>query len=466
MTDLLAPELPDLDWRQLAFARGVTALLVAGGVIATPYASLALTPLPGYMPIILAAMAISNFLLAALLLVKGRIEQRPAAVYLGGAYLFVWLMMMPQIASFPGALAQTQLIGGPSTAAWLRWFWQVGFAIAIIGYTRMVDRAEVARPSVIPAIGVAIAAAGLATFAAVYCVDLLPVLLSDGKVLFAGKAAVFPLIALSVSGIAVIRVGRVRHPSLKQLWLTIGLVAACLDIWLTWQGGARFTLGWYIGKVIGLFSALAVLVALFHDIVQLYGRAAASNRVLVELAHKDGLTGLANRRYFDDLLLEEFRRARRQELPLGLVVIDLDCFKAYNDRYGHLEGDDCLRRVCATVQTALRRPGDRAARYGGEEIVVLLPATGESGALNVADAIREAVAALGIPHSGNAHGIVTVSAGASALIPFHAEDQPADLFGAADRALYQAKNAGRNLCCLVRARTQSDHTAPVVAPIG
>jgi diguanylate cyclase (GGDEF)-like protein/PAS domain S-box-containing protein len=171
---------------------------------------------------------------------------------------------------------------------------------------------------------------------------------------------------------------------------------------------------------------------------------ADANLALQALVNRDGLTGLANRRCFDARLAEEFRRASRQELPLALVLLDVDDFKLFNDRYGHLAGDDCLCRISRAIEGVLRRPGDLAARYGGEEIAVLLPATDDAGAMQLAEQIRVAVAALGIEHLGGATGVVTVSAGVSALVPSAEGDLPADLVAAADRALYRAKLAGRN----------------------
>jgi diguanylate cyclase (GGDEF)-like protein/PAS domain S-box-containing protein len=176
-------------------------------------------------------------------------------------------------------------------------------------------------------------------------------------------------------------------------------------------------------------------------------RLAAANDVLQGLAERDGMTGLSNRRHFDELRGLEFARARREGLPLGLVMADVDHFKGFNDRYGHLAGDDCLRRVSAAIVGALRRPADRAARYGGEEIAVLLPGTDREGAVVIAERIRGAVQALRIAHAGSAFGIVTISAGASALMPAEGSVVADDLVAMADQALYRAKAAGRNRVC-------------------
>jgi diguanylate cyclase (GGDEF)-like protein len=172
-----------------------------------------------------------------------------------------------------------------------------------------------------------------------------------------------------------------------------------------------------------------------------------SNDILAHLVMQDGLTGLANRRYFDEALAEEFNRAQRGESTLGLLMIDVDFFKQYNDIYGHVAGDECLKKIAHTLTMAMRRAGDVAARYGGEEFVVLLPGTDLVGVVAVAEGIRLAVEALGIPHSGNPLDVVTVSIGVEAFSPIHLENEAVELVESADKALYKAKESGRNKVC-------------------
>lgn len=168
------------------------------------------------------------------------------------------------------------------------------------------------------------------------------------------------------------------------------------------------------------------------------------NETLSRLASQDGLTGLANRRHFDETLIGEFNRAQRGESLLGLIMIDVDFFKQYNDIYGHVAGDECLKKIGKVVLYSMRRPGDLAARYGGEEMVVLLPGTDLVGTLGVAESIRSAIQSIGIEHTGNPVGVVTVSVGVEAFAPIHLGNQPVELVEAADRALYKAKDSGRN----------------------
>ncbi len=172
------------------------------------------------------------------------------------------------------------------------------------------------------------------------------------------------------------------------------------------------------------------------------------NKTLSTLAMEDGLTGLANRRKFDVALDTEFSRAVREASTLALIMIDVDCFKQYNDIYGHAAGDECLQAIGRTIAAvASRRPGDLAARYGGEELAVLLPNTDVQGAVALAERIRNAVRDLRIAHAGTAAGFVTLSAGVEALRPSPMSGQPKELIEAADKALYQAKTEGRDRVC-------------------
>jgi diguanylate cyclase (GGDEF)-like protein/PAS domain S-box-containing protein len=172
--------------------------------------------------------------------------------------------------------------------------------------------------------------------------------------------------------------------------------------------------------------------------------AADANRRLLALAEQDGLTGLANRRTFDDTLTQEFRRAKRERKNFALIMIDVDWFKAFNDRYGHLAGDDCLRKVGRVLSSTLQRPADLAARYGGEEFVALLPNTDEIGAATVAERIRQAVLELAIKHDASACGVATISAGVAGLNDVGRDGEAEALLQAADQALYCAKRTGRN----------------------
>ncbi|PHX37316.1 deoxyribonuclease [Pseudomonas sp. NZIPFR-PS5] len=166
-----------------------------------------------------------------------------------------------------------------------------------------------------------------------------------------------------------------------------------------------------------------------------------AERELAGLASTDGLTGLANRRRLDQVLKQEWARGMRSERPLALLMIDVDHFKAFNDRHGHHGGDVALRSVAQTLTASIRRPGDLAARYGGEEFMVVLPETDKAGACVIAEKLRLAIEAL--PPFAEDTVPITVSIGVATHLPA-THDLPEPLFHAADRALYRAKKQGRN----------------------
>jgi len=177
----------------------------------------------------------------------------------------------------------------------------------------------------------------------------------------------------------------------------------------------------------------------------------SANRTLERQAMSDGLTGLANRRQFDVTLGNEFSRAMRHQHGLAFIMIDVDYFKQYNDLYGHSAGDEVLRAVSKLIRAQTpKRPGDLSARYGGEEVGILLPNTDLQGAQAVAERIREAVQQLHMPHSGSPFGAVTLSAGVATLVPQRGAHLAAMLVEAADKALYVAKSEGRNRVCVAR----------------
>jgi len=168
-----------------------------------------------------------------------------------------------------------------------------------------------------------------------------------------------------------------------------------------------------------------------------------ANQILRSLSFLDPLTGIANRRYFDTVLEREWLRAARAGTPISVVMADIDFFKRLNDTYGHPRGDECLKRVASAIAESGHRPGDCAARYGGEEFGMVLPDTDAEGAAHTAERVRAAVESMKLEHAASPLGIVTVSLGAAAVVPAEGTTA-ADLVAAADRALYTAKESGRN----------------------
>jgi diguanylate cyclase (GGDEF)-like protein len=192
-----------------------------------------------------------------------------------------------------------------------------------------------------------------------------------------------------------------------------------------------------------IIRAMRLRIAAEAGLRQTRDELAAANDKLSELAQFDSLTGLANRRYFDIRLTRMFGRAQRERNYLAVVLIDVDQFKNYNDLYGHVQGDDCLRQVASAVQSVARRPGALVARYGGEELVILVPEANIESATALAEAARAAVLALEITHAAAVLGQVSISLGVAAWVP-GPDEAPYALVRSADSALYRAKRSGRN----------------------
>ena len=170
----------------------------------------------------------------------------------------------------------------------------------------------------------------------------------------------------------------------------------------------------------------------------------SAHQAVRDMALTDSLTGLGNRRRLDMVLTQEIARSRRQGTVLALIILDVDYFKRFNDRYGHSVGDDCLRQVGEALQSVLKRPADLAIRYGGEEFIVLLPDTDSNGANTIADQLLQSIRALRITHQDDPKGYITASAGVATCIPASDEVTAAGMIKTADAFLYMAKNNGRD----------------------
>lgn len=185
----------------------------------------------------------------------------------------------------------------------------------------------------------------------------------------------------------------------------------------------------------------------FRELRELQQELEAKNAELKRLSAIDGLTGIPNRRSFDEYIAKEWGRAVREKVCLALLLIDIDFFKKYNDGYGHQGGDDCLRKVATALADTMRRSSDMVARYGGEEFAVVLPNTDLDGAMVIAEEVRLAIEKLALKHEfSDVAEVVSISLGAAGIPP-QCGEEPASLILLADEALYAAKAEGRNRCC-------------------
>lgn len=187
-----------------------------------------------------------------------------------------------------------------------------------------------------------------------------------------------------------------------------------------------------------------LLGELVSQFVESERKLAEAHAAVLAMSRTDALTGIANRRWFDECLAQEMARAQRSQTPIGMLLMDIDCFKLFNDNYGHAAGDECLIKVARAIHDVVKRPPDLAARYGGEELVCILPDTTIEGVQAVGNAILDAVRGLAIPHAfSKATHIVTLSIGGVSVVPDGALTSKG-LIEAADSALYHSKENGRN----------------------
>ena len=243
-----------------------------------------------------------------------------------------------------------------------------------------------------------------------------------------------------------------RHIGSFPLILDVAL--ATQDIYAQWH---RRT--WIIGSLVGAVDVVILTLAVLF--AQQLKRRLATETELRSLARTDGLTGLCNRRAFDEMAQVEWRRAQRTDLPLSLLMIDVDHFKSFNDLYGHSAGDDALAAVAQCIGANIRRPSDSAARYGGEEFAVLLPNTDQVGAAHVAENIRAAVQALGRTHMASMLQVVTVSIGVACVTKRRFATLRV-FVNAADGALYDAKGGGRNGVVCESSSAKAQVAAPLI----
>lgn len=239
-----------------------------------------------------------------------------------------------------------------------------------------------------------------------------------------------------------------QQNQLRQATLVLRLLAVVLLLWVGWRYSRRLQAE--LAEQMRLQSEISESKnALEATVLQRTAELQVANQQLETLSTTDALTGLANRRSFDTHWAEEWQRSLRQATPLAVIMLDVDHFKAYNDHYGHPQGDACLQRVGEILRSCIRRAGELAARYGGEEFVVILPGATPQQALETAYSVLGAIRAARIPHVDSpTDDIVTLSLGVAAA-SLHATGQREQLLNTADLALYQAKHQGRNRVVLI-----------------
>jgi diguanylate cyclase (GGDEF)-like protein len=425
-----------VDARQRLIALVVIAVLTAASFALFPFASRPLPVATSAVPFLL-GIALAAHLVTAYLLFSQFIANRLiGTALLGGAYVAGALLMLAYVVSFPSVLGTAF---SPQVSPWTWVAWHFAFPLGV-GVALAVDRAQ-------------LVAADHAVAIAAYGAALKPIVTGNSYASAWGFGSGEALVLVNLVVLA-LAVAWTRGRTVLHTWLIVALVAACLDVQAANVGGARFTVGWYFARFLVVCSSTAVLWAYLRQMHVMFAE-------LSDLSMVDGLTALPNRRYFETRLHDAIRAARRAAKPLALLMADVDAFKQYNDTYGHLAGDEALKRVASALRASALRPGDLFARWGGEEFASFLPDTDAEGAYMVAERLRSTIAGLAIPHRATpvASRVVTISIGIAVLAG--PDDDPDYLIARADSALYRAKSSGRNGVAIELATIACDLPVPV-----
>jgi len=409
-------------------------------------------PLGTSYPVFTLVIGISIVMLvlaAVLLWAQARVTASMPLLVLAAGYGATATVMTPHLLLYRGLFPTLAawLSADPQTSPWLWFEWHLMFALCPIAYViarrlgRPQDAVNFKRTETRTLI--AMIAVPVALVAPAIWIDGLPTLSVHGYRTNLLVEISCLLVAVSLTAIVLLYAkSRLR----TVLDICLGFTALCMvaDVTLTIVGSAAFTTGWYVSRVYILIAASTVLVALMLQTATVYSQLAKTADRLRDESLTDSLTGLANRRAFDVRLAQVLADGARMSRGAAMLMIDVDNFKLFNDAYGHLGGDECLRDLCATARDCVSRTRDMVARIGGEELAVVMAETDLRGALIVAERIRSAIEGMGIPHSSEAaYPAVTVSIGATA-VDDTAGLTPEAFIEQADRALYRAKETGRN----------------------
>jgi diguanylate cyclase (GGDEF)-like protein len=435
--------------------RKVAALLVtliAFVLVATiPYAEVPLPVVAPFLPIFAAVVALTEGLTSCLLMVQFMTTRRLYLAPLAGAYIYVAVMVCIQLLVFPGVFSPTGLLGGNTqSAVWLWVFWHGGFPLLVCvamllrdwGRVAAINRDASARQGIGLFLG-AIALALLLAYLAIRVDTLPPLIQGNNFKTLSGSVDGWAVWGVNLAAVVLVVWPQKRSQEILRLFLFVAVLASLADVSLTLLSSARYSTGWYVSRMLSIASSMSLLLALILQLSRLYRALSVSHASLLRTAARDGLTGVYNRRSFDDAAQAEWLRAQRNGEALSVVLLDVDHFKRYNDHFGHVQGDTCLRSVAQALAHTVKRPADMVARYGGEEFVMLLPGTQGDATLRIAEKARLAVAALHVPASMPGQ-YVSLSGGCATWHAASGYQSLDELVHAADQALYEAKAQGRN----------------------
>ncbi|MFL9608605.1 GGDEF domain-containing protein [Methylobacillus sp. Pita2] len=423
-------------------------LLITASLLAMLHATHPWPQLAAFAPVVATLVVLSTTTTALLLLLQFKIQKQFFLVPLAGAYAIYALAAITSLISMHGSPVTPVNTAAISSSTMSNWgaYWQFGFCgfiiIAMI-FRKAADsfpqlnRISLGKNTVpfmlTPLLGI------ILYMLALNSGNLFSAIMSSAPIVTAPlgwgswimAAATFALVRTFCS-----------DNKLVTIFLSVAALSHLCHVSHLLIDSTPFSANWYMAQLLSLFSSTTLLAVLILQLSQFSRDLADSHSALLEKAHKDSLTGIYNRGYFDDTAALEWRRAQRNNSSLSILMVDIDHFKEYNDQFGHIKGDKCLKKIAQTLHANMQRPGDFVARFGGEEFVVLLPNSTAEGCHAIARKLHMAVQKLKIS-AGN-HRKVCVSIGHATWEGPYENRSINELLSQADLALYTAKRLGRN----------------------
>lgn len=441
-TDLILPNLGRARFSKLtpSIAVGLAALLSVIALAANVLNGIPTARWDAFLPIVITIWFVAQSLTALLLFGQYFITRACGFLIYACAYELAALLLIPYLASVPGVVpgigidpANRQMPG----ALWTTWHLAFPLMLMLgLAIDPRLNRRLPARLRARTILAIAIVgtfAIAVLLVAAVWSVRYgIPTIVLDGHTTMFYRTRLVPAVAIANGAVCIFAISRGRNVVLGS-WLALATFAATLDAIVNGNSGHTWSFAWYLAKGATTLTATGVLAMLVVEIAALYRR-------LAHLATRDALTGLSNRRGLEEYANWAFGYARRRDLSIGMLVVDIDHFKRYNDRYGHVAGDRALRRVADVVRDSTLRGYDLAARFGGEEFVLIVVDVSMPQLVTIARRLQERLEIERIAHSAVESGLLSVSIG----IAHGTHLTLAELFATADRALFEAKDRGRD----------------------
>lgn len=446
LVDLL--QRPATLWQRRVAALAALGIMLAA-VLAVHYGGTALPYLQAFLPITITLIVLCEAVTGYLLLSQYAISRQPVFLVLSLTYLFGVMMAACYLLSFPGVFAPYNPFGATTqTPAWIWVFWVCGYAFWVFAAVLAMQwgphsQVWVERRCWLWWLLAPVLLALLLVYLAVHSTGWLPaVLMPTGQLLL--PSGIAQLSGLLNGLVLLVALWRSNLRRVFDLFLLISVLAMFGYAVLAIASPMRFSLAWYMAGVLRTVASGGLLVVLLWEVGRLYSQLQTAHQSLRHAAQRDGLTGIFNRSYLEQGLDQEFRRAVRSGLPLSVVLVDVDHFKAYNDGYGHQQGDTCLRAIAKALEGVCQRSGEFVARYGGEEFMLVIPGGDIASGCRIAEVARQAVLALKMPAAVEDAGLVSISAGVATHSVAGSYADLSQLIAASDAALYRAKDHGRN----------------------